>query len=68
MQFCIYDVLLLTRGVLFFLNLYSMSLPVIHAIRVSIVWAGLTRAKRQHPGTLQDAFGYLVLACMSPCM
>lgn len=40
-------------------------LPLIHAVRVSILWAALTRHKRR-PGTLQHAFGYLVLACMSP--
>ncbi|KAL0256030.1 hypothetical protein I308_100842 [Cryptococcus tetragattii IND107] len=36
-------------------------LPLIHAVRVSILWAALTRHKRR-PGTLQHAFGYLVLA------
>ncbi|KAE8539108.1 hypothetical protein D1P53_005479 [Cryptococcus gattii VGV] len=35
--------------------------PIIHAIRVSILWAALTRHKHRS-GTLQDAFGYLVLA------
>lgn len=39
--------------------------PVLHAVRVSILWAALSRHTRR-PGTLQDAFGYLVLACMSP--
>ncbi|KIR56863.1 hypothetical protein I315_00018 [Cryptococcus gattii Ru294] len=35
--------------------------PVLHAVRVSILWAALPRHTRR-PGTLQDAFGYLVLA------
>ncbi|ADV22177.1 hypothetical protein I305_04052 [Cryptococcus gattii E566] len=35
--------------------------PVLHAVRVSILWAALSRHTRR-PGTLQDAFGYLVLA------
>ncbi|WWC86973.1 uncharacterized protein L201_001854 [Kwoniella dendrophila CBS 6074] len=34
---------------------------VIHAVRVTTVWAGLTKAKRGG-GRLQDLFGYLVLA------
>jgi hypothetical protein len=35
----------------------------LHAIRVSIVWASLTRSRRGKVGYLQDLFGYLVIAC-----
>jgi hypothetical protein len=36
--------------------------PVLHAVRVAVVWATLTRGKRGR-GYLQDLFGYLVMAC-----
>lgn len=38
--------------------------PVMHAARVTLVWAGMTKARKDVP-VLQDLFGYLVLACKS---
>jgi len=46
--------------------------PVLHAVRVSLVWAGMTSARNKDPGVrkkvgvLQDLFGYLVVACTYP--
>jgi len=39
-----------------------MRFPVIHAARVTLVWAGVTKGRKKVP-LLQDMFGYLVLAC-----
>jgi hypothetical protein len=45
--------------------------PVLHAVRVSLVWAGMTAARhgnvqgRKKVGVMQDLFGYLVVACES---
>jgi len=38
--------------------------PVLHAVRVAVVWAGLTRGRMRKVGYLGDLFGYLVMACM----
>jgi hypothetical protein len=35
----------------------------LHAIRVSIIWASLTRGRTGSVSYLYDLFGYLVLAC-----
>lgn len=43
-----------------------LRLPFLHAIRVSMVWASLTRSSGRDGrkvGVLQDLFGYLVMAC-----
>jgi hypothetical protein len=39
--------------------------PVLHAVRVAVVWYALTRGKGRGRGYLQDLFGYLVMACTS---
>lgn len=35
----------------------------IHAARVSLVWAGMTKNRKTKVPVLQDLFGYLVLCC-----
>lgn len=47
-----------------------LRLPVLHAVRVTVAWASLTRGRRGRErgvGVLQDMFGYLVLACKCWC-
>lgn len=39
--------------------------PVLHAVRVAVIWSALTRGRGKGRGYLQDLFGYLVMACMS---
>ncbi|WVO16502.1 hypothetical protein L204_104179 [Cryptococcus depauperatus] len=39
-----------------------LRLSAIHAARVTIVWAGVTRGRKQKVGRLQDLAGYLVMA------
>ncbi|WWD21453.1 hypothetical protein CI109_105938 [Kwoniella shandongensis] len=34
----------------------------LHAVRVTTVWAGLTKSRKGRVGVLQDLFGYLVMA------
>jgi hypothetical protein len=36
---------------------------VLHAIRVTTVWAGLTKSRQGRVGVLHDLFGYLTMAC-----
>lgn len=38
---------------------------ILHAIRVTTVWAGLTKARQERIGVLHDLFGYLTMACKS---
>lgn len=36
----------------------------IHASRLTLVWAGMTKGRKKDVPIFQDLFGYLVLACM----
>lgn len=36
---------------------------VLHAVRVSIAWAAMTRGRRGQVSVLADLFGFLVIAC-----
>lgn len=38
---------------------------VLHAVRVAIAWAAMTRGRRGQVGVLADLFGFLVIACES---
>jgi hypothetical protein len=35
----------------------------VHATRLTLVWAGMTKSRKKPVTVLQDLFGYLVLAC-----
>lgn len=40
----------------------------IHATRLTLVWAGMTKGRKTPVPVLQDLFGYLVLACELACV